>query len=133
MLKLISSVASTAPTDDKSREAVVWHPAAVAVTAHGAALNDPLGFGRIDLPNLRLVRGVGGSSVLRGLLRPGGVGGRHPQAVRVGVEGRGSGRGMGGKGKGEVREWAPVAGSMGWMDRVGLSIETEGTESPDHC
>lgn len=53
VLKLISSVASTAPTDDKSREAVIWHPAAVAVTTTN--LNDPLGFGRIDLVNLRLV------------------------------------------------------------------------------
>jgi hypothetical protein len=53
VLKLISSVASTAPTDDKSREAVIWHPAAVAVTTQH--LNDPLGFGRIDVVNLRLV------------------------------------------------------------------------------
>jgi hypothetical protein len=53
VLKLISSVASTAPTDDKSREAVIWHPAAVAVTTQN--LNDPLGFGRIDVVNLRLV------------------------------------------------------------------------------
>lgn len=54
MLKLISSVASTAPTDDKSREAVIWHPAAVAVNTTN--LNDPLGFGKIDVVNLRLVR-----------------------------------------------------------------------------
>jgi hypothetical protein len=54
VLKLISSVASTAPTDDKSREAVIWHPAAVAVNTQSR--NDPLGFGKIDVVNLRLVR-----------------------------------------------------------------------------
>lgn len=56
MLKLISSVASTAPTDDKSREAVIWHPAAVAVNTQN--LNDPLGYGKIDVVNLRLVSRV---------------------------------------------------------------------------
>ena len=60
VLKLISSVASTAPTDDKSREAVIWHPAAVAVNTQ--SLNDPLGFGKIDVVNLRLVsRGSNGA------------------------------------------------------------------------
>lgn len=64
MLKLISSVASTAPTDDKSREAVIWHPAAVAL--HTTNLNDPLGFGKIDVVNMRLVRfrGVSEGGVL---------------------------------------------------------------------
>ena len=52
-LKLISSVASTAPTDDKAREAV-WHPTTtITVTAE---LVDPLGLGRIDPVDLRLVR-----------------------------------------------------------------------------
>jgi len=52
VLKLISSVASTAPTDDKSRDAV-WHPTTtLTVTQH---LHDPLGFGKIDVINMRLV------------------------------------------------------------------------------
>jgi hypothetical protein len=54
-LKLISNVASTAPTDDKAREAV-WHPTTtITVTAE---LNDPLGLGRIDPVDLRLVRSL---------------------------------------------------------------------------
>lgn len=54
MLKLISSVASTAPTDDKSRDAV-WHPT-TTLTISQDLFNDPLGFGTIDLVNMRLVR-----------------------------------------------------------------------------
>ncbi|KAI8462855.1 MAG: exocyst complex component Sec5-domain-containing protein [Monoraphidium minutum] len=54
-LALISSIAQTAPTDDKSRDAV-WHPTTtVTVTAE---LVDPLGLGRIDPATLRLERNV---------------------------------------------------------------------------
>eukprot|EP00879_Flechtneria_rotunda_P018324 GHRR01019221.1.p1 GENE.GHRR01019221.1~~GHRR01019221.1.p1 ORF type:complete len:279 (+),score=98.16 GHRR01019221.1:542-1378(+) len=53
VLQLISSVASTAPTDDKSRDAV-WHPTTTITISHN--LNDPLGFGTIDVDNMRLVR-----------------------------------------------------------------------------
>lgn len=60
VLRLISSVASTAPTDDRSRDAV-WHPSATALPI-SASLQDPLGFGRIDVANMRLVRAA--SSVL---------------------------------------------------------------------
>eukprot|EP00882_Tetradesmus_deserticola_P024795 GHRQ01027121.1.p2 GENE.GHRQ01027121.1~~GHRQ01027121.1.p2 ORF type:complete len:140 (+),score=35.04 GHRQ01027121.1:478-897(+) len=56
VLKLISSVASTAPTDDKSRDAV-WHPT-VTFTASQDQYQDPLGFGTIDLLNMRLVSGA---------------------------------------------------------------------------
>lgn len=52
VLKLISSVASTAPTDDKSRDAV-WHPTTTLTVTQN--LHDPLGFGKIDVINLRLV------------------------------------------------------------------------------
>jgi hypothetical protein len=54
VLKLISSVASTAPTDDKSRDAV-WHPT-VTFTVSQDQYQDPLGFGTIDLLNMKLVR-----------------------------------------------------------------------------
>jgi len=51
-LALISSIAQTAPTDDKSRDAV-WHPTTtVTVTQE---LVDPLGLGRIDAAGLKLV------------------------------------------------------------------------------
>jgi hypothetical protein len=52
-LALISSIAQTAPTDDRSRDAV-WHPTTtVTVTQE---LVDPLGLGRIDPAAMRLVR-----------------------------------------------------------------------------
>uniref|UniRef100_A0A383VH62 Exocyst complex component SEC5 n=1 Tax=Tetradesmus obliquus TaxID=3088 RepID=A0A383VH62_TETOB len=54
VLKLISSVASTAPTDDKSRDAV-WHPT-VTFTVSQDQYQDPLGFGTIDLLNMKLER-----------------------------------------------------------------------------
>ncbi|WIA14506.1 hypothetical protein OEZ85_003026 [Tetradesmus obliquus] len=54
VLKLISSVASTAPTDDKSRDAV-WHPT-VTFTISQDQYQDPLGFGTIDLLNMKLER-----------------------------------------------------------------------------
>lgn len=64
-LSLISSIAQTAPTDDKSRDAV-WHPTTtVTVTQE---LVDPLGMGRIDPQAMRLVRGAGGGG---GLARSG--------------------------------------------------------------
>eukprot|EP00775_Hariotina_reticulata_P008992 gene8992-9164_t len=53
VLKLISSVASTAPTDDKSRDAV-WHPTTTLTVTQN--VHDPLGFGKIDVINLRLER-----------------------------------------------------------------------------
>lgn len=58
-LALVSSVAQTAPADDRARDAV-WHPtsgaAVVAIAQHdGGGLADPLGFGRIDVANRRLV------------------------------------------------------------------------------
>jgi hypothetical protein len=57
VLKLISSVASTAPTDDKSRDAV-WHPtSSITVTAE---LVDPLGLGRINPDTLTLVSSSSG-------------------------------------------------------------------------
>ncbi|KIZ03142.1 Exocyst complex component 2 [Monoraphidium neglectum] len=52
-LALISSIAQTAPTDDRSRDAV-WHPTTtVTVTQE---LVDPLGLGRIDPAAMRLER-----------------------------------------------------------------------------
>jgi hypothetical protein len=61
VLKLISSVASTAPTDDKSRDAV-WHPtSSITVTAE---LVDPLGLGRINPDTLTLVSSWPGHAVV---------------------------------------------------------------------
>lgn len=65
-LALVSSVAQTAPADDRSRDAVVWHPSAATAAVGGAVgvgggggaaaeLFDPLGFGRIDTAAMRLV------------------------------------------------------------------------------
>jgi hypothetical protein len=56
-LALISSIAQTAPADDRSRDAV-WHPTAAVTVA--AELVDPLGLGRIDPDRLALVGGVAG-------------------------------------------------------------------------
>jgi hypothetical protein len=52
VIKLISSVASTAPTDDRARDAV-WHPPATLTVQ--ASLQDPLGCGTIDLERRQLV------------------------------------------------------------------------------
>ncbi|KAF6265699.1 exocyst complex component Sec5-domain-containing protein [Scenedesmus sp. NREL 46B-D3] len=54
VLKLISSVASTAPVDDKSRDAV-WHPT-TTFTVSQDQYQDPLGFGTINLLNMKLER-----------------------------------------------------------------------------
>ncbi|GBF96117.1 hypothetical protein Rsub_08993 [Raphidocelis subcapitata] len=63
-LALISSIAQTAPADDRSRDAV-WHPTAAVTVA--AELVDPLGLGRIDAARLVLERQAdAGSSRVRG-------------------------------------------------------------------
>lgn len=62
-LALISSIAQTAPTDDKSRDAV-WHPTTTMTVTQ--ELVDPLGMGRIDAVNMKL---VGDGHRVRGEMR----------------------------------------------------------------
>lgn len=60
-MRLITNIASTAPTDDKSREAI-WHPTTTLTVS--AELVDPLGMGKIDPDKLCLVGAPGGAGRL---------------------------------------------------------------------